>query len=175
MKKFRLRNALKAFFQTQQARYFVSTKPKIHRLAEGHPSNPDYAKKGDEKVRPKEEYDTRKIVLKFRVSKEESDLIESKFQNSGYKSKSDFIRMIIFQGQIIKISDEFLSDFRRKYSSISNNINQIECGQSCEKYRTKYVPNVEFPLSNLKAKVFHTSSVICRKRVSRKKISTQIA
>ena len=76
-------------------------------------------------MRSKEEYDTRKIVLKFRVSKEESEIIEQKFQNSGYKSKSDFIRMMIFQGQIIKVSDEFLSDFRRKYSSVSNNINQI--------------------------------------------------
>ena len=59
------------------------------------------------------------------MSKEESEMIERKFQNSGYKSKNDFIRMMIFQGQIIKVSDEFLSDFRRKYSSVSNNINQI--------------------------------------------------
>ena len=63
--------------------------------------------------------------MKFRVNKEEAELIDRKFQNSGYKSKSDFIRMMIFQGQIIKVSDEFVSDFRRKYSSISNNINQI--------------------------------------------------
>ena len=77
------------------------------------------------KTRPKEEYDTRDIIIKFRVSNEEAEQIERKFQNSGYKSKSDFIRMMIFQGQIIKVSDEYLSDFRRKYSSISNNINQI--------------------------------------------------
>lgn len=77
------------------------------------------------KTRPKEDYDTRNIIVKFRVNREEADLIEAKFQNSGYKSKSDFIRMMIFQGQIIKVSDEFLSDFRRKYTSISNNINQI--------------------------------------------------
>ena len=77
------------------------------------------------KTRPKEEYDTRNIIVKFRVNKEEAELIDRKFQNSGYKSKSDFIRMMIFQGQIIKVSDEFVSEFRRKYSSISNNINQI--------------------------------------------------
>ena len=77
------------------------------------------------KTRSKEDYDPRNIILNLRVNKEEAEWIEQKFQNSGYKSKSDFIRMMIFQGQIIKVSDEFLSDFRRKYSSISNNINQI--------------------------------------------------
>ena len=77
------------------------------------------------KTRPKEDYDTRDIIIKFRVSNEEAEQIERKFQNSGYKSKSDFIRMMIFQGQIIKVSDDFVRDFRRKYSSISNNINQI--------------------------------------------------
>lgn len=77
------------------------------------------------KTRPKEDYDTRDIIIKFRVSNEEAEQIERKFQNSGYKSKSDFIRIMIFQGQIIKVSDEFVRDFRRKYSSISNNINQI--------------------------------------------------
>jgi hypothetical protein len=82
-------------------------------------------KKEMNKIRPKEEYDTRKIIVKFRVNQEEAELIERKFQNSGFKSKSDFIRMMIFQGQIIKINDEYAKDFRRKYSSISNNINQI--------------------------------------------------
>ena len=77
------------------------------------------------KTRPKEEYDTRDIIEKFRVSKEEAKLIENKFRNSGYKSKSDFFRIMIFQGQIIKVSDEYLSDFRRKFTIVSNNINQI--------------------------------------------------
>jgi hypothetical protein len=82
-------------------------------------------KKEMKKIRPKEEYDTRKIIVKFRVNQEEAELIDRKFQNSGFKSKSDLIRMMIFQGQIIKINDEYAKDFRRKYSSISNNINQI--------------------------------------------------
>lgn len=77
------------------------------------------------KTRPKEDYDPRNIILNLRVNKEEAEWIEQKFQNSGMKSKSDFIRMMIFQGQIIKVSDDFVRDFRRKYSSISNNINQI--------------------------------------------------
>lgn len=77
------------------------------------------------KTRPKEDYEPRNIILNLRVNKEEAEWIEQKFQNSGMKSKSDFIRMMIFQGQIIKVSDDFVSDFRRKYTSISNNINQI--------------------------------------------------
>ena len=77
------------------------------------------------KTRPKEDYDPRNIILNLRVNKEEAEWIEQKFQNSGMKSKSDFIRMMIFQGQIIKVSDDFVRDFRRKYTSVSNNINQI--------------------------------------------------
>ena len=77
------------------------------------------------KTRPKEDYDPRNIILNLRVNKEEAEWIEQKFKNSGIKSKSDFIRMMIFQGQIIKVSDDFVCDFRRKYTSISNNINQI--------------------------------------------------
>ena len=77
------------------------------------------------KTRPKEDYDPRNNILNLRVNKEEAEWIEQKFQNSVMKSKSDFIRMMIFQGQIIKVGDDFVSDFRRKYTSISNNINQI--------------------------------------------------
>ena len=77
------------------------------------------------KTRPKEDYEPRNIILNLRVNKEEAEWIEQKFQNSGMKSKSDFIRMMIFQGQIIKVSDDFVRDFRRKYTSVSNNINQI--------------------------------------------------
>lgn len=77
------------------------------------------------KTRPKEDYEPRNIILNLRVNKEEAEWIEQKFKNSGMRSKSDFIRMMIFQGQIIKVSDDSIRDFRRKYSSISNNINQI--------------------------------------------------
>lgn len=77
------------------------------------------------KTRPKEDYEPRNIILNLRVNKEEAEWIEQKFKNSGMRSKSDFIRMMIFQGQIIKVSDDSIRDFRRKYSSISNNLNQI--------------------------------------------------
>ena len=119
------KNARRAFFQTQQARYFVSTRTQNTPLVRGTPLKPRLCKKEMKKTRPKEEYDTRDIIEKFRVSKEEAKLIENKFRNSGYKSKSDFFRIMIFQGQIIKVSDEYLSDFRRKFTSVSNNINQI--------------------------------------------------
>ena len=119
------KNARRAFFQTQQARYFVSTKTRNTPLGRGTPLQPRLCKKEMKKTRPKEQYETRDIIEKFRVNKEEAELIDIKFRNSGYKSKSDFFRIMIFQGQIIKVSDEYLSDFRRKYTSVSNNINQI--------------------------------------------------
>ena len=95
------------------------------KLLASTPKTPTMQKKEMKKTRPKEDYDPRNIILNLRVNKEEAEWIEQKFQNSGMKSKSDFIRMMIFQGQIIKVSDDFVRDFRRKYSSISNNINQI--------------------------------------------------
>lgn len=97
----------------------------LQQLVRGTPLKPRLCKKEMMKTRPKEDYDPRNIILNLRVNKEEAEWIEQKFQNSGMKSKSDFIRMMIFQGQIIKVSDDFVRDFRRKYSSISNNINQI--------------------------------------------------
>ena len=97
----------------------------LQQLVRGTPLKPRLCKKEMKKTRPKEDYDPRNIILNLRVNKEEAEWIEEKFRNSGMKSKSDFIRMMIFQGQIIKVSDDFVRDFRRKYSSISNNINQI--------------------------------------------------
>jgi hypothetical protein len=71
------------------------------------------------------ETEKRKYWLKIRVSEEEKYAIETKFQNSGFKSKSEFIRAMIFQGLIIKIDKEITKDFMRKLNSIANNVNQI--------------------------------------------------
>jgi hypothetical protein len=71
------------------------------------------------------ETEKRKYWLKIRVSEEEKSAIETKFQNSGFKFKSEFIRAMIFQGLIIKIDKEITKDFMRKLNSIANNVNQI--------------------------------------------------
>ncbi|MBR1662703.1 MAG: plasmid mobilization relaxosome protein MobC [Ruminococcus sp.] len=67
----------------------------------------------------------KKNLLQIRLSDEEAEILEAKFKNSGYKTKSDFVRMMIFGGQIIKITDDTVRDFRNKLNSVSNNINQI--------------------------------------------------
>jgi hypothetical protein len=71
------------------------------------------------------ENDSRNTIVKFRLNKDESEVLEKKFRNSGYKSKSEFIRMMIFQGLIIKVDDKTAKDYDRNLVGISNNINQI--------------------------------------------------
>jgi hypothetical protein len=71
------------------------------------------------------ENDSRNTIVKFRLNKDESEVLEKKFCNSGYKSKSEFIRMMIFQGLIIKVDDKTAKDYDRNLVGISNNINQI--------------------------------------------------
>jgi hypothetical protein len=67
----------------------------------------------------------KKYWLKIRVSEDEKEVIECKFRNSGCKTKSEFIHMMIFSGMIIKIDKEITKDFMRKLNSIANNVNQI--------------------------------------------------
>ena len=53
------------------------------------------------------------------------DAINQKFQNSGMKSKSDFIRAMIFQGYIVNIDKNDLKAIQHIMNSVANNINQI--------------------------------------------------
>ena len=72
-----------------------------------------------------EKNNKRNLFLKIRVSQEEMDAINHKFQNSGMKSKSEFIRAMIFQGYIVNIDENDLKAIFNLMSNISNNINQI--------------------------------------------------
>lgn len=72
-----------------------------------------------------ENSDNRKITLRFRVSEDEEKKIEEKYENSGFKSKSQFIRRMLLDGMILYINEDTLGDFRYKLSSIANNTNQI--------------------------------------------------
>jgi len=72
-----------------------------------------------------EKNNKRDLFLKIRVSPEEMDAINRKFQNSGMKSKSEFIRAMIFQGYIVNIDENDLKAIFNLMSNISNNINQI--------------------------------------------------
>ncbi|MDE5771179.1 MAG: MobC family plasmid mobilization relaxosome protein [Ruminococcus sp.] len=69
--------------------------------------------------------DSRKITIKFRVNDEENKLLEEKFLLSKCRSKSQFMRVMIFKGFIIKFDDKKLKNISRNISGIASNINQI--------------------------------------------------
>ena len=71
------------------------------------------------------EKDSRTQFIKFRVSDEELEAINRKFQNSGMKSKSDFIRTMIMEGHIVIFSETELREIHRLMTTIANNVNQI--------------------------------------------------
>jgi len=51
-------------------------------------------------------------VLQVRLSQEEFDAIERKFRNSGMKSKSAFVRAIIFEGHLVYFNENELKEIR---------------------------------------------------------------
>lgn len=73
----------------------------------------------------KKQNDSRTRFIKFRVSDEELEAINRKFDNSGMKSKSDFIRTMILEGHIIIFDDTELKAIRRLVTNIPANVNQI--------------------------------------------------
>ena len=56
----------------------------------------------------KENKNRRDLYLKIRVSREELDAIDRKFRNSGMKSRSEFVRAMIFEGYIVQFNEEKL-------------------------------------------------------------------
>lgn len=103
----------------------MSTKPQNAMLVRGLKSPKTPIKKEVFFTEKKRDDECRKIIIKFRVNEKEAEIIEKKFRNSGFKSKSDFIRMAIYACQIIRIDNKSIAEFRRNLSSISNNVNQI--------------------------------------------------
>lgn len=63
--------------------------------------------------------------VQVRLTQEEYDFLEKKFRLSGYKSKSEFMRIAFFETLIVKFNAEELQELLRLVRSISNNINQI--------------------------------------------------
>ncbi len=53
------------------------------------------------KMNEKENKNRRDLYLKIRVNREELDAIDRKFRNSGMKSRSEFVRAMIFEGCLI--------------------------------------------------------------------------
>lgn len=63
--------------------------------------------------------------MQIRLSQEEFQAIERKFQNSGLRSRSEFIRTLIFEGIIVRISEDELKEIHRLVNNIAGNVNQI--------------------------------------------------
>mgnify|MGYP002626042052 FL=1 len=64
-------------------------------------------------------------VIKTRMSEEELEYFNHKFELSGLKSKSEFMRMLFFEGLIVKFSDDDMQFLMRQISGMTSNINQI--------------------------------------------------
>ena len=69
--------------------------------------------------------DNRNTVIKFRVNEKELKLFEHKFRLSGFHSKSDFIRTMIFEGVVVKLDVELVRSIARNIAGSAANINQI--------------------------------------------------
>lgn len=63
--------------------------------------------------------------LKLRVTAEEYAYIQEKYQLSGCKNMSSYLRKMAVIGRIIQIDSSALSETNRLISNIANNINQI--------------------------------------------------
>ena len=63
--------------------------------------------------------------VQVRLTQEEYDFIEEKYRLSGYKSKSEFMRIAFFDTLIVKFSSDDMQELLRLVRSISNNVNQI--------------------------------------------------
>ena len=63
--------------------------------------------------------------MQIRLTEAEYEAIERKFQNSGLRSRSEFIRAMIFEGYVVHFNKDEFSKIYRLIGSISNNINQI--------------------------------------------------
>ena len=79
----------------------------------------------EKNIQKNSEKEIRSKFIKFRVSEEEYEAIERKFRVSRLSSKSEFIRLMIFEGIIVHFSEKDLNEMQRLLSNIANNINQI--------------------------------------------------
>ena len=61
--------------------------------------------------------------MQIRLTEAEYEAIERKFRNSGLKSRSEFIRAMIFEGYIVHFDEEKFDKIYKLIGSISNNVN----------------------------------------------------
>ena len=67
----------------------------------------------------------RTMNVQVRLTEEEFDYLNHKFELSGLKSKSEFMRMLFFEGLIVKFNDDDMQYLMRQIGGMTSNINQI--------------------------------------------------
>ncbi|WP_124098860.1 plasmid mobilization relaxosome protein MobC [Ruminococcus sp. Marseille-P6503] len=67
----------------------------------------------------------REHYVQIRLNDEEQSLLENKYKQSRFKSKSQFIRTMILEGVVVRIDDKKMQNTVRQISGIAANINQI--------------------------------------------------
>ena len=63
--------------------------------------------------------------VQVRLTEEEFEYLNRKFEMSGLKSKSEFMRMMFFEGLVVKFNDDDMQFLMRQISGMTSNINQI--------------------------------------------------
>ena len=63
--------------------------------------------------------------MQIRLTEAEYEAIERKFRSSGLRSRSDFIRAMIFEGYIVNFDEVKFDKIYKLVGNISSNINQI--------------------------------------------------
>lgn len=67
----------------------------------------------------------RKNRFELRLNDEEKFLLEKRVKESGCKSKSRFIRLMVLEGMIVKFNEKEMRKLFRDFALVSSNINQI--------------------------------------------------
>ena len=67
----------------------------------------------------------RKRSVQVRLTEEEFEYLNHKYDMSELKSKIEFMRMLFFEGLIVKFSDDDMQFLTRQISGMTSNINQI--------------------------------------------------
>ena len=80
--------------------------------------------------------------MQIRLTEAEYEAIERKFRNSGLRSRSEFVRAMIFEGYIVHFDEEKFDKIYKLIGSISNNVNQIAVRVNSTKQAIKDVVNV---------------------------------
>ena len=88
--------------------------------------------------------------VQVRLTQEEYDFLEEKYRLSGYKSKSEFMRIAFFETLIVKFSTEDMQELLRLVRSISNNVNQIAVRvNSTDKVYVEDMNNIKDGVDNI--------------------------